>query len=177
MAMLTTVDQLQYYFDPKGIVALSDHDPSTGKAVTCVYGISTAYLHIGESVQQLMTRLQIAANFGQVTRADGSPMWINNSAVTSIRSRVSTDPAGVNSGPGRRTYNAIDQGNAGRCSFDIAGARVKSWTRRLAKVNPSCVAASLGVSAGPAKMTTCSPTAPADCALTIRYPASRDGMH
>lgn len=97
MAMLTTVDQVQYYFDPKGIVALSDHDPSTGKAVTCVYGISTAYLHIGESVQQFMTRLKIAANFGQVTRADGSPLWINTSTVTSIRSRVSTDPAGVNS--------------------------------------------------------------------------------
>lgn len=96
MATLATVDQVQYYFDPKGIVALSDHDPSTGQAVTCVYGISAQYLKTAEGVQQLMARLKIANNFGQLTRTDGSPIWISCSAVTSIRSRVASDPAAVN---------------------------------------------------------------------------------
>ena len=95
MATLTTVEQVQYYFDPAGVVALSDHDPSTGQAVTCVYGISTQYLHIAESVQQFMAGLN-GVVFGRVTRADGSSMWINTSSVTSIRSRVASDPAGVN---------------------------------------------------------------------------------
>lgn len=96
MATLTTVEGVLYYFDPKGIVALSDHDPSTGRAVTCVYGISVQYLHVAETVQQFMARLNIANDFGQVKRADGAPMWINTSAVISIRARVATDPAGVN---------------------------------------------------------------------------------
>jgi hypothetical protein len=96
MATLTTVEGAQYYFDPKGIVAISDHDPSTGRAVTCVYGISTAYLHVAAPAQQFITGLTNAGEYKQLTRADGSPIWINTSAVTSIRSHVTTDPAGVN---------------------------------------------------------------------------------
>ena len=96
MATLTTVEGVQYYFDPKGIVAISDHDPSIGQAVTCVYGISTQYLHVSDSVPVFMAGLSNAKDFQQVTRADGNPMWINTPAVTSIRSRVATDPPGVN---------------------------------------------------------------------------------
>lgn len=98
MASLTTTAGIQYFFDPNGIVAISDCDPSTGSAVTCVYGLSSSgYLQISESVQQFMTRLNIAAKFGQLTRADGASIWMNGSSVTSVRSRVATDQAGVNS--------------------------------------------------------------------------------
>jgi len=97
MATLTTADGIQYYFDPNGIVAISDRDPSTATAVTCVYGLSASgYLRIGEGAQQFMTRLNIAAKFAQLTRADGASIWVNGSAVTSIRSRVATDQSGVN---------------------------------------------------------------------------------
>jgi hypothetical protein len=98
MASLTTVDGYQYYFDPNGVVAISDHDPSTGQLLTCVYGISASgYLRIGGTLQNFLASLgTAAAKFGQVTRADGAALWVNGAAVTSVRSCASTDGVGAN---------------------------------------------------------------------------------
>src|ERR1700683_685622 len=61
MGTLTTVDNVQYYFDPDSIAAISDYDPAGGGAVTCVYGISASYLMIAETPQAFMSDVGIAA--------------------------------------------------------------------------------------------------------------------
>ena len=97
MATLTTVDGMQITFAAKAVSALTDHDGATGAAVTCVYGVTKGVLHINESVQAFMTRLKITKNFAQLTRSNGSPVWINGSAVSSIRAPLPNEyVAGVN---------------------------------------------------------------------------------
>jgi hypothetical protein len=85
MATLITVDGIQITFVPKAVTALSDHDANTGLAVTCVYGIIKDELRISESVESFMTRLRIGKRFAQLTRPNGFAVWINGSAVVSIR--------------------------------------------------------------------------------------------
>jgi hypothetical protein len=86
MATLTTVDGVQITFTPKVISAIADHDANTGFAVTCVHGITEDALQISEPVQEFMKRVRIAKDFAQLTRPNGFPVWINGSAVSSIRS-------------------------------------------------------------------------------------------
>jgi hypothetical protein len=85
MATLTTVDGIQITFVPKAVTALVDHDANTGLAVTCVYGVTKEELRISESVEAFMKRLRITKNFAQLTRPNGFAVWINGSAVVSIR--------------------------------------------------------------------------------------------
>jgi hypothetical protein len=97
MPTLTTTDGTQITFLAKVVSAVTDHDASTGEAVTCVYGITKSLLRISESVQAFMTRLKITKNFAQLTRPNGSPVWINGGAVSSIRAPLPNEfVAGVN---------------------------------------------------------------------------------
>jgi len=97
MATLITTDGIQITFVAKAVSALADHDASTGEAVTCVYGIIENVLRISESVESLMTRLRITDNFAKLTRPNGSPVWINEAAVSSIRAPLPNEfVAGVN---------------------------------------------------------------------------------
>ena len=97
MATLTTTDGIQITFVAKTVSAITDHDASTGEAVTCVYGITKSLLRISGSVQAFMTRLKIIKNFAQLTRPNGSPVWINGGAVSSIRAPFPNEfVAGVN---------------------------------------------------------------------------------
>lgn len=97
MASLTTVDQVQYYFSPNSIVAISDHNPSTRSAVTCVYGLSMrAFLPIQESVQEFLSRLNIAANFVQLTGPSEVLYWINTSSAVSVCPPAMGAPVGTN---------------------------------------------------------------------------------
>jgi hypothetical protein len=96
MATLTTVDNVQYYFDPDNIAAISDHDPAGGGAVTCVYGISTTYLMIAETPQAFMIAVGVADKLAKLTRPDGTAIWVDGSSVVSIRSRVASDGPNVN---------------------------------------------------------------------------------
>ncbi len=84
MATLTTVDGIQITFESRTVSALADHDANTGAAVTCIYGVNEGVLHISESVQAFMTRVGITENFARLTRPNGSPVWINGSAVSSV---------------------------------------------------------------------------------------------
>ena len=97
MATLTTTGGVQITFVARAISAIADHDASTGQAVTCIYGLSDNDLQIRESVPAIMARLKIANNFAQLTRSNGSPVWLNGSAVTSIRPPLPNEyVAGVN---------------------------------------------------------------------------------
>jgi hypothetical protein len=97
MATLTTANGVQIIFSPKAVSAITDHDGSTGQAVTCVYGITMGVLHISEGVQAFMKRLRVTKNFAQLTRPNGSPVWINGSSVSSIRAPLPNEyVAGVN---------------------------------------------------------------------------------
>ena len=91
MATLTTTDGIQITFVGKAVSALTDHDASTGEAVTCVYGITNSALRLIESVQAFMTRIKIADNFAKLTRPNGFPVWINGAAVSSIRAPLSNE--------------------------------------------------------------------------------------
>ena len=97
MATLFTVDRIQYFFDPAGIVAVSDRDPATGKSVTCVYGLNMNYLNIDEKAGEFLARLAIAEKFGQLTRTDDSFVWINKSSILSLRARIWSDAPAANS--------------------------------------------------------------------------------
>jgi hypothetical protein len=84
MATLTTVGGLQITFTPSSVELLADHDASTGAAVTCVYGVTKDMLKIVETVQNFLSRVRITKNFAQLTRPNGSPVWISGSAVSSL---------------------------------------------------------------------------------------------
>jgi len=76
---------------------MADHDANTGFAVTCVYGVTKEVLQISESVQEFMKRVRITKDFAQLTRPNGFPIWINGSAVSSIRAPLPNEyVAGVN---------------------------------------------------------------------------------
>lgn len=91
MATLRTVGGLQYSFNPKTVAVIADHDASTGEAVTCLYGLTNGTLKINESVQDFMSRVRIKANFAQLTRANGSPVWINGSVVSAVRAPLQNE--------------------------------------------------------------------------------------
>jgi hypothetical protein len=62
-----------------------------------VYGVTDTVLRISESVVAFMTRLKIMKNFAQLTRPNGSPVWMNGAAVSSIRAPLPNEyVAGVN---------------------------------------------------------------------------------
>ena len=85
MATLTTTDGRQITFSPGNVEAIADHDAMTGATVTCIFGITKEMLRIAESVQAFMTRVKITAKLAQLTRPNGSPVWISGSAVSSLR--------------------------------------------------------------------------------------------
>lgn len=85
MATVTSVDGYHYQIDPSKVCAIADHDADTGQAVTCVYGILKARLRISETVSDFLVRLAIASQFAQLTRPNGSMIWINAKAVSVIR--------------------------------------------------------------------------------------------
>jgi hypothetical protein len=84
---LVTTDGRRIGFDPAAIVAIADHDPDTGAAVTCIYGLSPpwGFIRISESVATFLARLGIASWFVELTRPDASPVWINAAAVFLLR--------------------------------------------------------------------------------------------
>jgi hypothetical protein len=84
---LVTTDGRRIGFDPAAIVAIADHDPDTGAAVTCIYGLSPpwGFIRISESVATFLARLGIVSWFVELTRPDGSPVWINAAAVLLLR--------------------------------------------------------------------------------------------
>jgi len=59
--------------------------------------VTKGVLHISESVHAFVTRLKITKNFAQLTRPNGSPVWINGPAVSPIRVPLPNEYiAGVN---------------------------------------------------------------------------------
>ena len=85
MAELTTVDGHHIVFDPSGISAVADRDPTTGSVVTCVHGITADMVKVRETVVGFLGRLTIAGKFAKLTRPDHSPVWINAAAVRLLR--------------------------------------------------------------------------------------------
>ena len=85
MASLTTVDGSQISFDPSAVTAVADRDADTGDAVTTVYGLTGGRVRITESVHAFLRRIKVEANFGRLTRPNGTFVWINSKAVISVR--------------------------------------------------------------------------------------------
>jgi hypothetical protein len=86
MPTLTTTDGSQFTFAADAVVAVADHDADTGAAVTCVYGVTAGVLKIGETVAGFIARIGETAHFAQLTRPDGSSVWISGPAVSALRS-------------------------------------------------------------------------------------------
>jgi hypothetical protein len=97
MATLTTIGGMQVTFSPGSVAAIADHNASTGAAVTCIYGIANQMLEINEAVQAFITRVKITKKVAQLTRPNGSPVWITGAAVSSLRAPLPGEyVAGVN---------------------------------------------------------------------------------
>ena len=86
MATVTTVDGIQYSINPDAIVVVSDEAAAN---VCDVLGPTKGTLRLNEASIGLLTRLGIAANFAQLTRSDGSPVWVNGKAASSLRAPLS----------------------------------------------------------------------------------------
>lgn len=87
MAALVTTGGLKIFFDSTNVCAISDHS-ETGAPVTCVFGINGSPIEITESVQPFLARLSAAQKFAKLTRPDGAQVWIDGSAVGSLRAAI-----------------------------------------------------------------------------------------
>ena len=85
MANLTTIDGLQVHFDPAAVTAMADHDVDTGQAATMVYGLSAGAYRIAETVDGFLTRIGVIKTFAELTRTNGTPIWVNAKAVATVR--------------------------------------------------------------------------------------------
>ena len=85
MAELTTIGGDLIDVDPGTVTAISDMDPESDAAVTCVYGIETGAVRTTNSVEDLLQRLHLRAKVAKLTRPDASPIWVVGAAVTSLR--------------------------------------------------------------------------------------------
>jgi hypothetical protein len=86
VADLTTIDGLQFHFDPNAVTAVADHDENTLEAVTTVYGLMDGRLRIAEDAQGFLARMGVARSFAKLTRLNDTFIWVNGSAVAVIRS-------------------------------------------------------------------------------------------
>ena len=123
MAALTTTDNVQYYFNPGSVFAISDRDPSTGNAVTCVHGISgRAYLPIVESAQAFMARLDIAAKFGLVTGPNGIHYWLALAFVVSVCPATAGAPPGAHAVifAGSQNFDVVETPQAAAAALALA---------------------------------------------------------
>lgn len=96
MASLTTTNNLQLNFDPATVAAVSNQNPNTDAAATCVYGVMPGLLLIKETAQAFLARLQIAAKFAPLTGTDGETVWIRGASVYAIRGPIDGDSVGAN---------------------------------------------------------------------------------
>ena len=92
MPELTTIDGTQITFNPDSVAVIVDHNEN-GQVVTCVYGITKGELHIGETVDTFLTRLGITQAFAKLTRPNGTRVWINGKAVSSLRAPLKDEYA------------------------------------------------------------------------------------
>lgn len=95
MADLTTIDGLQFHFDPSVVTAVADHDADTLDAVTTVYGLSDRPLRLAETAEGFLARIGVAQTFAKLTRLNDTFIWVNCVAVTVIRSPLPYEYAAV----------------------------------------------------------------------------------
>ncbi len=86
MADLTTIDGLQFHFDPSAVTAVADHDADTMRAVTTVYGLSDGRVRLAESPEGFLARIGVAQSFVRLTRPNDTFIWVNCTAVSVVRS-------------------------------------------------------------------------------------------
>jgi hypothetical protein len=82
MAVITTAQGVQINISPDHIVEATD-DLQAG--ICDVYGATPAPLRVNETATALLARLAITGKFAQLTRPDGTPVWINGKTVGSVR--------------------------------------------------------------------------------------------
>jgi hypothetical protein len=86
VADLTTIDGLQFHFDPGVVTAVADHDADTLQAVTTVYGLTDGRVRIAESPEGFLDRIGVAGAFVRLTRPNDTFVWVNCAAVTVVQS-------------------------------------------------------------------------------------------
>ena len=91
MATLTNLNGVEITFNPAGIVAISDHDDSTGEPHTLIFGIADGRTLTAEGVDEFMGRLNLANEFAKLTRPDGWPVWIRAAAVSIVTAALPSD--------------------------------------------------------------------------------------
>jgi hypothetical protein len=86
VADLTTIEGLQFHFDPAAVTAVADHDADTLQAVTTVYGLMAGQLRLSETPEAFLNRIGVASSFAKFTRLNDTFIWINCTAVSVVRS-------------------------------------------------------------------------------------------
>jgi hypothetical protein len=81
MALVTAPDGTQAEINVDKISAVSN-DPATGRAE--VFGLNRAALPTNETAAALVNRLGLGNVLAQLTRADGSPVWISGKAASMV---------------------------------------------------------------------------------------------
>jgi hypothetical protein len=84
MADLTTIDGLQFHFDPSVVTAVADHDADTLQAVTTVYGLTEGRVRLAETPEGFLARIGVESSFVRLTRPNDTFIWINCAAVTVV---------------------------------------------------------------------------------------------
>jgi hypothetical protein len=97
MAQLVTTGGLKIFFDSTNVTAVSDRS-EIGVPVTSVFGIGQNPIEITESVLPFLGRLSVVQKFVKLSRPDGAQVWIDGTAVGSLRSAIPGEySASVNS--------------------------------------------------------------------------------
>jgi hypothetical protein len=84
VAELTTIDGLQFHFDPGAVTAVADHDADTLQAVTTVYGLTDGRVRLAETPEGFLARIGVASSFVRLTRPNDTFIWVNCAAVTVV---------------------------------------------------------------------------------------------
>jgi hypothetical protein len=124
MPTILTSSGVSVIFDPSAIFALAETDADSGDEVTCVYGILPAAIQIKDKVGDFLASLGIAGKFSQLTRPDGSKIWIRGNAVTYLTPPVSGDsPDSVNTIVGIGSFTQGIREDAGSAKAAINSSR------------------------------------------------------
>jgi len=91
VGFLTSHDGFAMHFVDDDVVGLAGPRPSDTEVQSYVFVIGLQPIPCVELVSSLLTRIQSNPPFAQLTRPNGTPIWIRGSTVTEIRDPLSVE--------------------------------------------------------------------------------------
>ena len=91
MVVVRTLDGQDINVNEKAITVVAGPYPHDVGPHTYIYGSTHSVLITNEPVDILVARLGVNPPLARLTRPDGSPVWVNGSAVSSVRGSVPSE--------------------------------------------------------------------------------------